>query len=83
MSVVEQNKNVMLSDEEILEITKRLYDEKIINKNLSREERDRLISLMPMTTKEIDFFVSCGESRQELEEENRIILQQKGWLNEL
>lgn len=47
------------------------------------EEEDRLISLIPMTTKEIDCFVACGKSREKLEAENREILNKQGWINEL
>lgn len=47
------------------------------------EEEDRLISLIPMTTKEIDFFVACGKSREKLEAENREILNKQSWINEL
>ena len=82
MTKIEEEKNIVLSDEEILEITKNIYRNRILNKDISEEE-DRLISLIPMTTKEIDFFVACGKSREKLEAENREILNKQGWINEL
>ena len=36
-----------------------------------------------MTTKEINCFVACGKSSEELEAENREILNKQGWINEL
>lgn len=54
----------------------------ILDKDISEEE-DRLISLIPMTTKEIDCFVACGKSREKLEAENREILNKQSWINEL
>lgn len=78
-----EEKNIVLSDEEILEITKNIYRNRILNKDISEEEEDRLISLIPMTTKEIDCFVACGKSREKLEAENREILNKQGWINEL
>lgn len=78
-----EEKNIVLSDEEILEIAKNIYRNRILNKDISEEEKDRLISVIPMTTKEIDFFVACGKSREELEAENREILNKQGWINEL
>lgn len=83
MTKTNEEKNIVLSDEEILEIAQSIYDNKIIGKDISDEERDRLVSLIPMTTKEIDFFVACGKSREELEAENREILNKQGWINEL
>lgn len=80
---VKEEKNIVLSDEEILEITKNIYRNRILNKDISEEEEDRLISLIPMTTKEIDCFVACGKSREKLEAENREILNKQGWINEL
>ncbi len=53
MTKIEEEKNIVLSDEEILEITKNIYRNRILNKDISEEEEDRLISLIPMTTKEI------------------------------
>lgn len=78
-----EEKNIVLSDEEILEITKNIYRNRILNKDISEEEEDRLISLIPMTTKEIDCFVACGKSREKLEAENREILNKQGWISEL
>ena len=83
MAKTKEEKNIVLSDEEILEIAKNIYRNRILNKDISEEEKDRLISLIPMTTKEIDFFVACGKSREELEAENREILNKQGWINEL
>lgn len=83
MAKTNEEKNIVLSDEEILEIAQNIYDNKIISKDISDEERDRLVSIIPMTTKEIDFFVACGKSREELEAENREILNKQGWINEL
>lgn len=83
MTKTNEEKNIVLSDEEILEIAQSIYDNKIIGKDISDEERDRLVSLISMTTKEIDFFVACGKSREELEAENREILNKQGWINEL
>lgn len=68
-----------MSDEEILEISHNIHVKYILDKDISEEERDRLISIIPMTTKEIDFFVACGKSREELETENRKILAKRAW----
>lgn len=68
-----------MSDEEILEISHNIHVKYILDKDISEEERDRLISIIPMTTKEIDFFVACGKSREELEAENRKILAKRAW----
>lgn len=68
-----------MSDEEILEISHNIHVKYILDKDISEEERDRLVSLIPMTTKEIDFFVACGKSREELEAENRKILAKRAW----
>lgn len=78
-----EEKNIVLSDEEILEISHNIHVKYILDKDISEEEEDRLISLIPMTTKEIDFFVACGKSREKLEAENREILNKQGWINEL
>ncbi|MDY5051342.1 MAG: hypothetical protein SPF17_07950 [Candidatus Mucispirillum faecigallinarum] len=78
-----EEKNIVLSDEEILEIAKNIYRNRILNKDISEEEKDRLISVIPMTTKEINCFVACGKSREKLEAENREILNKQGWINEL
>ena len=78
-----EEKNIVLSDAEILEITKNIYRNRILNKDISEEEKDRLISVIPMTKKEIDCFVACGKSREKLEAENREILNKQGWINEL
>lgn len=83
MNNIKEEKDIKLSDEEILEITKNIYRNRILNKDISEEEEDRLISLIPMTTKEIDCFVACGKSREKLEAENREILNKQGWINEL
>lgn len=83
MTNTKEEQNIVLSDEEILEITKNIYRNRILNKDISEEEEDRLISLIPMTTKEIDCFVACGKSREKLEAENREILNKQGWINEL
>lgn len=80
---IKEEKNIKLSDEEILEIAQNIYDNKIIGKDITDEERERLVSLIPMTTQAIDFFVVCGKSREELEAENREILNKQGWINEL
>lgn len=80
---VKEEKNIVLSDEEILEIAKNIYRNRILNKDISEEEKDRLISVIPMTTKEINCFVACGKSREKLEAENREILNKQGWINEL
>lgn len=80
---VKEEKNIVLSDEEILEISHNIHVKYILDKDISEEEEDRLISLIPMTTKEIDFFVACGKSREKLEAENREILNKQGWINEL
>ena len=69
--------------EEILEISHNIHMNCILDKDISEEEEDRLISLIPMTTKEIDFFVACGKNREELEAENREIINKQGWINEL
>lgn len=78
-----EEKNIVLSDEEILEISHNIHVKYILDKDISEEEKDRLISLIPMTTKEIDFFVACDKSREKLEAENREILNKQGWINEL
>lgn len=78
-----EEKNIVLSDEEILEISHNIHVKYILDKDISEEEEDRLVSLIPMTTKEIDFFVACGKSREKLEAENREILNKQGWINEL
>lgn len=83
MAKTKEEKNIVLSDEEILEIAKNIYRNRILNKDISEEEKDRLISVIPMTTKEINCFVACGKSREELEAENREILNKQGWINEL
>lgn len=82
MNNIKEEKNIKLSDEEILEIAHNIHVKYILGKDISEEE-DRLISLIPMTTKEIDFFVACGKSREKLEAENREILNKQGWINEL
>lgn len=83
MAKTKEEKNIVLSDEEILEIAKNIYRNRILNKDISEEEKDRLISVIPMTTKEINCFVACGKSRKKLEAENREILNKQGWINEL
>ena len=83
MTKTKEEKNIVLSDEEILEIAKNIYRNRILNKDISEEEKDRLISVIPMTTKEINCFVACGKSREKLEAENREILNKQGWINEL
>ena len=83
MTKTNEEKNIVLSDEEILEISHNIHVKYILDKDISEEERDRLVSLIPMTTKEIDFIVACGKSREELEAENREILNKQGWINEL
>lgn len=83
MNNIKDEKNINLSDEEILEISHNIHVKYILDKDISEEEEDRLISLIPMTTKEIDFFVACGKSREKLEAENRKILNKQGWINEL
>lgn len=83
MTKINEEKNIVLSDEEILEIAKNIYRNWILNKNIPEEEKERLISLIPMTTKEINCFVACGKSREKLEAENREILNKQGWINEL
>lgn len=83
MAKTKEEKNIVLSDEEILEIAKNIYRNRILNKDISEEEKDRLISVIPMTTKEINCFVACGKSREKLEAENREILNKQGWINEL
>ncbi|HIZ88610.1 MAG: hypothetical protein MSA07_09890 [Mucispirillum sp.] len=83
MNNIKEEKNIKLSDEEILEIAHNIHVKYILGKDISEEEEDRLISLIPMTTKEIDFFVACGKSREKLEAENREILNKQGWINEL
>ena len=83
MAKTKEEKNIVLSDEEILEISHNIHVKYILDKDISEEEKDRLISLIPMTTKEIDFFVACGKSREKLEAENREILNKQGWINEL
>lgn len=83
MAKTKEEKNIVLSDEEILEISHNIHVKYILDKDISEEERDRLVSLIPMTTKEIDFFVACGKSREKLEAENREILNKQGWINEL
>ena len=70
MTKIEEEKNIVLSDEEILEISHNIHMNCILDKDISEEEEDRLISLIPMTTKEIDFFVACGKNREELEKKN-------------
>lgn len=82
MTKIEEEKNIVLSDEEILEISHNIHMNCILDKDISEEE-DRLISLIPMTTKEIDCFVACGKSREKLEAENREILNKQSWINEL
>ena len=83
MNNIKEEKDIKLSDEEILEIAHNIHVKYILGKDISEEEEDRLISLIPMTTKEIDFFVACGKSREKLEAENRKILNKQGWINEL
>lgn len=83
MTKTNEEKDIVLSDEEILEIAKNIYRNRILNKDISEEEKDRLISVIPMTTKEINCFVACGKSREKLEAENREILNKQGWINEL
>lgn len=83
MAKTKEEKNIVLSDEEILEISHNIHVKYILDKDISEEERDRLVYLIPMTTKEIDFFVACGKSREKLEAENREILNKQGWINEL
>lgn len=83
MNNIKDEKNINLSDKEILEISHNIHVKYILDKDISEEEEDRLISLIPMTTKEIDFFVACGKSREKLEAENRKILNKQGWINEL
>lgn len=83
MTKTNEEKDIVLSDEEILEIAKNIYRNRILNKNISEEEKERLISVIPMTTKEINCFVACGKSREKLEAENREILNKQGWINEL
>lgn len=83
MTKTNEEKDIVLSDEEILEIAKNIYRNRILNKNISEEEKERLISVIPMTTKEINFFVACGKSREKREAENREILNKQGWINEL
>ncbi len=83
MTKIEEEKNIVLSDDEILEIAQNIYDNKIIGKDISDEERERLVSIIPMTTQAIDFFVACGKNREELEAENREILNKQGWIDEL
>ena len=75
MTKIEEEKNIVLSDEEILEISHNIHMNCILDKDISEEEEDRLISLIPMTTKEIDFFVACGKNRE--------IINKQGWINEL
>lgn len=83
MTKINEEKNIVLSDEEILEISHKIHVNFILDKDISEEEEDRLISLIPMTTKEINCFVACGKSREKLEAENREILNKQGWINEL
>lgn len=83
MAKTKEEKNIVLSDEEILEIAHNIHVKYILNKDISEEEKDRLISVIPMTTKEINCFVACGKSREKLEAENREILNKQGWINEL
>ncbi len=54
MTKTNEEKNIVLSDEEILEISHNIHVKYILDKDISEEERDRLVSLIPMTTKEID-----------------------------
>ena len=64
MAKTKEEKNIVLSDEEILEISHNIHVKYILDKDISEEERDRLVSLIPMTTKEIDFFVACGKNKK-------------------
>lgn len=80
---VKEEKNIVLSDEEILEITKQIFRKKVINQNISEEEVDEILEKIPLTQQEIDLYVTLGDDRAALEEDNRKILAKRAWENEL
>ena len=83
MTKIEEEKNIVLSDEEILEISHNIHMNCILDKDISEEEEDRLISLILLNSGGIAIFVACGKNREELEAENREIINKQGWINEL
>lgn len=78
-----EEKNIVLSDEEILEITKQIFRKKVINQNISEEEVDEILEKIPLTQQEIDLYVTLGDDRAALEEDNRKILAKRAWESEL
>ncbi len=78
-----EEKNIVLSDEEILEITKQIFRKKVINQNISEEEVDEILEKIPLTQQEIDLYVTLGDDRAALEEDNRKILAKRAWKSEL
>lgn len=80
---VKEEKNIVLSDEEILEITKQIFRKKVINQNISEEEVDEILEKIPLTQQEIDLYVTLGDDRAALEEDNRKILAKRAWESEL
>lgn len=68
-----------MSDEEILEITKQIFRKKVINQNISEEEVDEILEKIPLTQQEIDLYVTLGDDRAALEEDNRKILAKRAW----
>ena len=83
MNNIKDEKNINLSDKEILEITKQIFRKKVINQNISEEEVDKILEKIPLTQQEIDLYVTLGDDRAALEEDNRKILNKQGWINEL
>ncbi|MDY5051347.1 MAG: hypothetical protein SPF17_07975 [Candidatus Mucispirillum faecigallinarum] len=83
MNNIKDEKNINLSDKDILEITKQIFRKKVINQNISEEEVDKILEKIPLTQQEIDLYVTLGDDRAALEEDNRKILNKQGWINEL
>lgn len=83
MAKTKEEKNIVLSDEEILEITKQIFRKKVINQNISEEEVDEILERIPLTQQEIDLYVTLGDDRAALEEDNRKILAKRAWESEL
>ena len=81
--VFNRENELNLSDEEILEITKQIFRKKVINQNISEEEVDEILEKIPLTQQEIDLYVTLGDDRAALEEDNRKILAKRAWESEL
>ena len=83
MNNIKDEKNINVSDKDILELTKQIFRKKVINQNISEEEVDKILEKIPLTQQEIDLYVTLGDDRAALEEDNRKILNKQGWINEL